>query len=315
MSYTSHLEAIKNLFHKNDINSNAKTHIERRSAAQMAELQTVSEMQIRKAGRWNMSVMESRYLSHLPRNFMRAAAGFDQAGGQFFLDRALIDPPEALAAQVFPWIDRYQTNMPPDLAAGGFLALLEYLRVVLLQDMAVLWKDVPEHVFFGHAPFNTEAFRAFAETVAAGRETAEEPEEARLRHLVPDLAVRLDNLQTAINYHLQNNNEALAATNEALATTNSMLAQLLERQSIQTTAAQDVMTGIANILSRQTARLSFAMNGQYIQSGSKKPWADKRQVAIKKPSPACPGPVASLHKLLYRPMQVRVPGTSPNRVS
>ena len=66
MSYGSHLESIDRNFAANDIRTGAKTHIGRRSGAQMAEMDNVAELQIRRAGRWNMSVMEFRYLNHLP---------------------------------------------------------------------------------------------------------------------------------------------------------------------------------------------------------------------------------------------------------
>jgi Centromere DNA-binding protein complex CBF3 subunit, domain 2 len=53
------------------------THAGRVSGARLAELNGVSEDQIRRGGRWNADQMTGCYLTTLPREFMRGVADFD----------------------------------------------------------------------------------------------------------------------------------------------------------------------------------------------------------------------------------------------
>ena len=98
--------------------------------------------------------MHSSYLVGLPRKFVRAMAGFPQQGGAYFIPRAAHTPPLDLQSQIWPWVEEWEERFRKrnvegkswakgginqgDNAAEGFLALLKHLRVVLLQDLAVL---------------------------------------------------------------------------------------------------------------------------------------------------------------------------------
>jgi len=80
-------------------------------------------------------------------------AGFGTKPGKFYLPRANHVPPLTLQQQVFPWVEQWEERVrllrqgkvwseggldQEDLALEGFIKLIKYLRVVLLQDMAVL---------------------------------------------------------------------------------------------------------------------------------------------------------------------------------
>ena len=85
----------------------------------MSDLAGVNEDQIRGLGRWNNTTINGAYLTGLPREVMRAMAGFTvQQGslktylffsikltilksGQFYLPRASVDPPEFFAKLFF----------------------------------------------------------------------------------------------------------------------------------------------------------------------------------------------------------------------
>lgn len=72
----------------------------RGSAVRMADLAGVNEDQIRRLGRWNNTTMNGAYLTGLPREVMRVMADLTTQQGQFFLPRAVLDPPEELCKMI-----------------------------------------------------------------------------------------------------------------------------------------------------------------------------------------------------------------------
>jgi hypothetical protein len=85
--------------------------------------------------------------------FVRCMAGFPTNPGSYFLGRAQIETPRELLQQVFPWLRKWQVRFRQrvsgknwkngglderDIAGDNFVKLLAHLRVVLLQDLAVL---------------------------------------------------------------------------------------------------------------------------------------------------------------------------------
>ena len=78
---------------------------------------------------------------------MRIVAGFSSTPGDYFLPRAVTEPPAALRRQLWPWIEEWEPRFEArarrrqwaqggldedDLAGDGFLELLRRLHVVLL---------------------------------------------------------------------------------------------------------------------------------------------------------------------------------------
>ena len=93
------------------------------------------------------------YLTRLAGKFIRMMAGFSKKAGTFYLPRGEVLPPHDLARMVFPWVEDWVARVEArargktwkqgglardDGAAAKFLNLMQYLRVVLLQDLAVL---------------------------------------------------------------------------------------------------------------------------------------------------------------------------------
>jgi len=134
----------RRLYAEAGIKSSKVTHAGRVSGARLAELNGVSEDQIRRGGRWNADQMTGCYLTTLPRAFMRGIADFDpEWASSYFLPQETIQPPPLLLSRIWPDIDRWQAAhlerpdmsewVEPNLAAGGFLELLQRLRSVFLQ--------------------------------------------------------------------------------------------------------------------------------------------------------------------------------------
>ncbi|KAI7863867.1 uncharacterized protein EV154DRAFT_572640 [Mucor mucedo] len=66
-AYASHRDAVARGLEGAQIFTKKKTHINRGSAARMADLAGVNEDQIRRLGRWNNTTMNGAYLTGLPR--------------------------------------------------------------------------------------------------------------------------------------------------------------------------------------------------------------------------------------------------------
>jgi hypothetical protein len=166
------------MFQAIGIHSKEKTHSVRKQSVRHAKLNSVSETQIRQAGRWNTDVMAGAYLSYLPRAFIRSIAGFPKEGKGYFLPHARETPPAALCSKIWPeadlWLERMEAYRPDradnevmrlDLAGSGFLRLLGALRVIPLQDSVVLRKAFPLHSPWKDSLFHCKEYRRFAARV------------------------------------------------------------------------------------------------------------------------------------------------------
>jgi hypothetical protein len=135
IDYGTQYKATCKLLEKSGIVSKAKTHSGRGGGSRMAELRGADENQIRRAGRWTNGALTKCYLTHLPRKVMRALGGHPVDTPLYFLSRDVIKPPSHLQEMIFPevdvWLARLESGSgcEPNIAAGGFLNLMKYLRV------------------------------------------------------------------------------------------------------------------------------------------------------------------------------------------
>lgn len=102
IKYTGHLKAVNLAHAKAGIASLNATHFGRGAAARSASLGGPSMAGIQAAGRWNQTSLSASYLIALPREGMRVLAGFPKDGGGFYIPRATVKVPSALAEAVFP---------------------------------------------------------------------------------------------------------------------------------------------------------------------------------------------------------------------
>ncbi|KAG2215396.1 hypothetical protein INT45_009470 [Circinella minor] len=149
------------------VNSSKITHINRGSALRAIADQDVPDNEQWRIGRWGSDRMVGCYLTSLPKQAMRALAGFySQKAGAFWLPRSAVDPPQELQRLIFPKIE-YWENMfergaiQKDLAGPNFLVLLKYLRIVFLQDSVVLKQQHPTHFLWSHAIFDNPLYKQY----------------------------------------------------------------------------------------------------------------------------------------------------------
>ncbi|KAE8255342.1 hypothetical protein A4X03_0g5579 [Tilletia caries] len=198
--YNTQLDAIDDAFKAAGIVGSAKTHLARRSGAQMAELGGAEEGQVRRAGRWNSKVMESCYLSAIPREVLRVHAGFSREGGSYFLTRD-VDVREELLKKVFPWADDWDsaissgktangTRVEVNIAARGFIRLLLRLRKVIVQDAVVLRKSFPKWFVWSHSLFSDPLFLQYERDLLASLDSPA-PSDDRIAQVLPLLAEQI----------------------------------------------------------------------------------------------------------------------------
>jgi hypothetical protein len=186
----------------------------RGASARIADAQGIPEDQIRRAGHWERGSMSTAYLSRLPREFMRVAAGFSRTAGNYHLRRAAVPPPAALERRIWPWVDswlaRYDASIVSnrsfadgglddcDIAGKQFLDLLTWLRITMLQDAAVLQQQFPLFPLWQHPIFCCPDWRRFADDVLVAHNTAEEPIDMRIRRVLPDLEEAVRSTREAV---------------------------------------------------------------------------------------------------------------------
>ncbi len=246
LSYPAQLQETWRVFGAAGIISATKTHLPRAQGAKEAEVRGTSLGQISQAGRWNQSILCQAYLTHLPRQFMRVVAGFSPSAGDYFLARAAHEPPYGLQKQLWPWIEEWESRFEAracrqtwaqggldedDLAADGFLKLMRRLRLVLLQDLAVLQPRYPALPFFTYAPFYGPEWDEFAATIQADAVASAEPQSLLLQRALPELSSVLESSREAVLRSVQRlaNQQAVALQ----AQTATLQAQAAMLQALQ----------------------------------------------------------------------------------
>jgi hypothetical protein len=98
--------------------------------------------------------------------------------------------------------------MAKDIALTQFLALLQWLRRVLLQDAALLYTCNPLCAVLRYPPFNTPLFQAFAATSSDIIASAEEESCLALQNLPAHLMSSVRGLLTGIAMEKEKEREA-----------------------------------------------------------------------------------------------------------
>ena len=175
--------------------------------------------------------MVDAYLSHLPKKFMRRVAGFTSEEGGYFLPRAQVSPPPELLQKIWPWVEEWEERFrkrslrktweeggldEDDVAGQGFLALLCHLRVVLLQDLAVLQPDYPDLPFFQHEVFSMPSWIPYSEVVRAAVLDPEYSRSLLLEQVLPEVSHAVYNTRDSLHHQAQHLHAAMNVQLSAL---------------------------------------------------------------------------------------------------
>jgi hypothetical protein len=98
--------------------------------------------------------MTTSYLSPISLEPVRALAGFKQSRGSYYLERQILTPPKGMMEEIFPkadhWWENYNSRqLQEDICAIRFLRMINFLRIVILQDAAVLMVIYPNSILRG----------------------------------------------------------------------------------------------------------------------------------------------------------------------
>jgi hypothetical protein len=197
----------RRIYEKYSIITSKALHAPRIASSQNADLASVSEASIRRAGRWtNGDQITSCYLTSLPREFIRATADFDPDWpGSYYIPRASVIPPPSLAATVWPEVKSWKARLESreveqNKAAGAFLELLSWLCLVLLQDAPFLMAEFPDHPIFESSVFRSLEFSIFAARIRdASRDIQEDPHSIAIEKAIPAVSEKLRILVTQLS--------------------------------------------------------------------------------------------------------------------
>ena len=100
-------------------------------------------------------------------------AGFDK-DEQYFIPRAAEEPPEELKKKIFPWLEaakqqvkEYYDNVDDkkekDSMTWEFFKMLEYFRVVILQDLGFILQKAPNCIYGKHPIASDPMFKEYFE--------------------------------------------------------------------------------------------------------------------------------------------------------
>ena len=154
LSYYMQFNQNKKMFQVVGIYLKEKTYSAYKQSVQYIELSSIKETQIRQARCQNIDIIIGPYLSYLPYTFIQLITSFLKEGKGYFLPCVWEVLEEALYLKIQPNIDiqlRYIEAYYLDRAKNkviqlnliglGFLYLLYTLRVIILQDLVVLYRE------------------------------------------------------------------------------------------------------------------------------------------------------------------------------
>ena len=212
MGYATQYQAVKKCFAALNLKYKAKTHVGRGSSVRCAELQGVSEFDLRRMGRWNSNAMEGCYLSQLPRAGMRALSGFSPTSANYFLPRGTIYVPPSLQKKIFAPLN--SMAYPEDVAGNGFIKLMQKLRIVLLQDSIFLIDAYRGHPVWKHAVWKSDEYLQFKRDSLERLSGLEDPRDLQVEAALPrvcevmqsgfdSLQVKMDAVQCDMRYKIE----------------------------------------------------------------------------------------------------------------
>lgn len=201
ISYETHKKSYEAVFKHLGLTFNKKTHINRQQGVRQLESADVDISQTRRHGRWGLDTVEAVYSAPLAREAIRALSGHPPKSRLYYLDRATLEPPEELLTDIFPGLRSFKEKIISEewernLAARGFIEFLEFLRIVLVQDAAILFEHLPARI--RHHKVFGDCFQQYRTNLSAAMLTAQHPVESQLQVAMPLLTEQIRTQHAAV---------------------------------------------------------------------------------------------------------------------
>src|SRR5579859_288032 len=142
--------------------------------------------------------MAKHYSTGIARGAARQFAGVkSRDAGHYYLKRGQLEPPESLLKTIFPRIEEsYEIVMSPprnkqDKAAAAFLQMMQWFRVLILQDVVELKPLYPDSSLWTHAPFNTAEFAEYQQRAQRAQIVDPVPKAMEIERIMPEVALQL----------------------------------------------------------------------------------------------------------------------------
>ena len=240
ITYETHRRAYAQAFDQMGMIFNKVTHLNRNEGRKELERHCVDSSQTKRHGLWGTDTCDGVYGSPIAVEAMRAFSGHAPKEKVYYLKRAVLVPDADLQKMVFPEVDEIlrkvqagNEGLEQQLAAIGFLKMLQYLREVIIQDACILMDLYPSLKVWRHEIFRSPAFIDFKMRLANTMQTAQDPTINRIERAIPELAPHIFAMSQSIHQKLDN------------------LSQQVDR------AARRTETQVASILSHGRFELSF----------------------------------------------------------
>jgi hypothetical protein len=128
-------------------------------------------------------------------------------------------PAETLQQQLWSWIkEALEAINTATLADGvdrhtaiGFLKLLKYLRIVILQDAAILMHQGRTHIVLDEPIFSSPEFLTFKAEMVQHCQEATNPCDTSLSQCIPELHERIGNMQSSLTVGFQQSDAKMQA--------------------------------------------------------------------------------------------------------
>ena len=214
ISTCTYYNAIKTACHKLGIITKHYVHLGRVAGSILSEINEDGNEDLRILGNWDPKIQEKSYSNKLPMRILRRKAGLCQANEMNYNPRVAFEVPQELLDQVFPWVPEakkpFEVDAPPAdkvtaqnrLTAGAFLAMMEQLRSVVIQDAAAMIIESPDrasHGLFQLPLFRSEAFTKYTSEMKEYLDSCDAPWDASLEHVLPGLNLKLEANNTNVN--------------------------------------------------------------------------------------------------------------------
>ncbi len=119
------------------------------------------------------------------------------------MKRTLLEPPLSLKTQIFPELDLWKNRLATgeleiSLSLSGFFDLLDYFRIVILQDSVILRQKYPHLFIWNHPLFSSQEYLSFEGELQNAMRNAPEPQMATITQLVPEIAQSINNISAEV---------------------------------------------------------------------------------------------------------------------